>query len=132
VTTFFPTFTTFPPTFSTQPTRFSPTVLTPSNLPTGGMGTFVATFVRPTREVFDFDPGEVVTVPAEIGIFPPETDVSFLPGIGEPERAALDKVGIKNVRDFSMADSKLLAETLKINVENAANLSGMAKNVIKR
>jgi hypothetical protein len=130
-TTFFPTLTFTQPTFTTRPTAFHPTVLTPSEFPSGGMGTFVATFVRPTQS-FDFGQEEVVTVPAEIGIFPPETDVTFLPNIGAEEKAALDKAGIKNVRDVSMAEPKLLADTLKINMDSAKNLSGLAGNVLKR
>ena len=123
---------TFHPTFQTKiietQTFRHATVLTPSGMPTKDFGTFVATLVRPPEEI-EFDLGPFV-IPAEKGIFPPESEVTALPGIGEKEKGLLDKANITNVRDFSQMDAKVLAETLDMKMEEANALLGMANNVM--
>jgi hypothetical protein len=125
---------TFHPTFQTkiietQPTFRHPTVLTPSEMPTRNLGTFVATLVRPPEEEIALDLGPYV-IAADKGIFPPESEVTALPGIGEKEKGLLDKANIKNVRDVSQMDAKVLAQTLDMKREDANALVGMANNVM--
>lgn len=104
------------------------TLVTPTRMPNQDFGTFVATLFRPPEEE-EFDLGQFV-VSSDKGIFPPESEVTALPGIGEKEKELLDKANIKNVSDFAQMDAKLLAKTLDLKTEEAEALVGMANNVV--
>jgi len=64
------------------------------------------------------------------GIFPPDAELTTLPGIDEKKRGALEQKGIMNVKDISTADPKVVAEVLKISLTNARSLVKMANDVI--
>ncbi len=152
------TFSTFP-TFTTFPTFF-PTLMTPTMIPTGGLNTFIATLMQPTlgenvmnptrsmnptRDIginpsvgMSFDPNlgmnvappSFTVLPAGSAIFPEDADAGALPGIDKDQRTALGKAGINTVKDVSMAEPEALAKQMKVSVEHATAVIGIAKNVV--
>ena len=89
-------------------------------MPTMGMGPSLGGNVQPSASI----------LPAGSVIFHPDTDAGALPGVGANERTAMSEAGIRTVQDVSKADPKALAGALKVNIDQANVLIGIAKNVM--
>jgi hypothetical protein len=158
--TFFPTltqtFSTFP-TFSTFfPTLMTPTMIPTGGLNTFiatlMQPTLGENVMNPTRDIgnptrdfginpsigMSFDPSlgmnvapaSFTVLPAGSAIFPEDADAGALPGINKDQRAALGKAGINTVKDVSLAKPEALAEQMKVSVDHATAVIGIAKNVV--
>jgi hypothetical protein len=111
-----------PPTFT------FPTFPTLATFPT-----FIATAIGPTFPtlatqltrtfITGFSPNVGTTIK-------PEDTVRVIPGVGSAEEAALANAGISNIKALADADPVKLAETLKVQPQDAAGMVGIARGML--
>lgn len=119
------TFPTFTPTLTFVPTFTVPT-LTATFIPP----TFGPT-IDPTR--FTIGPTLFATVNPNLGrAAVPEDPVRVLPGIGTAEEGLLRNAGIIDIRSVADADPVRIADTLRLQPQEAANVVGLARGMLGR